>query len=299
MIDISLDFNFFNNYYYFYERLVILLFSLVPSLLLVWFVLYTDRKNKESKKNIIICLLSGILTTALASYFENLVSSYFSNNIFLIYVWALIEELSKMAIFFLFIFDNKYYDDIYDGLVYMSLIALSFAGIENVMYAFSESTISSSISLSLMRDLTTIPLHVICGIIIGYFLSLGTFSKKKDKRFLNFFYAALYAMIVHGTFNLLMTVLGNINVPNNSLHIFMFQLLPILLIMISLFYIAVKFIKKIVKLNDIYINDKTYEDKYNYLMNYNEYINSNDRKRRLYNNEIITFKKKKGKVDDV
>ena len=299
MIDISLDFNFFNNYYYFYERLVILLFSLVPSLLLVWFVLYTDRKNKESKKNIIICLLSGILTTALASYFENLVSSYFSNNIFLIYVWALIEELSKMAIFFLFIFDNKYYDDIYDGLVYMSLIALSFAGIENVMYAFSESTISSSISLSLMRDLTTIPLHVICGIIIGYFLSLGTFSKKKDKRFLNFFYAALYAMIVHGTFNLLMTVLGNINVPNNSLHIFMFQLLPILLIMISLFYIAVKFIKKIVKLNYIYINDKTYEDKYNYLMNYNEYINSNDRKRRLYNNEIITFKKKKGKVDDV
>ena len=172
MINLSFDFNLFNSYYYFYERLLILVFSLVPSILLVLFVLHTDKKSKEPKKNIIICLLSGILTIALASYFERLVQPFFSNNIILTYVWATIEEISKISIFFLFIFDNKHYDDIYDGIVYMALIALSFAGLENIMYAFSESTISDSISLALMRDLTTIPLHVVCGILIGFFLSL-------------------------------------------------------------------------------------------------------------------------------
>ena len=55
MVNISFDFNLFNNYYYFYERLVVLLFSLVPTLLLVGFVLYTDRKSREPSKNIIIC----------------------------------------------------------------------------------------------------------------------------------------------------------------------------------------------------------------------------------------------------
>src|SRR5690625_3781993 len=104
MVELSFNFDLFNNYYYFYERLIVLLFSLVPSLLLVGFVLYTDRKRKEPSKNIIICLLSGILTVALAGYLEELVMPYFSNNVILTYVWAFIEEISKILIFFLFIF---------------------------------------------------------------------------------------------------------------------------------------------------------------------------------------------------
>ena len=63
MVNLSFNFDLFNNYYYFYERLVVLLFSLVPALLLVGFVLYTDRKRKEPSKNIIICLLSGFLSS--------------------------------------------------------------------------------------------------------------------------------------------------------------------------------------------------------------------------------------------
>ena len=55
MVELSFNFDLFNNYYYFYERLIVLLFSLVPSLLLVGFVLYTDRKRKEPSKNIKIC----------------------------------------------------------------------------------------------------------------------------------------------------------------------------------------------------------------------------------------------------
>ena len=294
MVNISFNFDLFNNYYYFYERLIVLLFSLVPTLILVGLVLYSDRKSKEPLKNIIICMLSGILTISLAGYLEELIMPYFSNSVFLTYAWAFIEELSKMAIFFLFIFDNKHYDDIYDGVVYMMLIALSFAGLENIMYAFSESTISNSISLALMRDFTTIPLHVICGIVIGYFVSLGNFSKNKTKKYVNFLLAIVIATIIHGTFNNLMSLLGVINVDyDNGLQIILFQLLPLVLIMVGLFAIAIKFAKKSIALNDIYIKNLPYDKKHNYLMTYNEYLESSTRKRRIKLYDKISFKKNK------
>lgn len=282
MIKLSFDFNLFNSYYYFYERLLVILFSLVPTIVLVCLVLYTDKESKEPSKNIIICLLSGILTIAFASYMENLVMPYFSNNVILTYIWAFIEEFSKVAIFFLFIFDNKYYDDIYDGVVYMMLIALSFAGLENIMYAFSENTISNSISLALMRDFTTVPLHVICGILIGYFVSLGNFSKDKNKKYINFLFAIILPSLVHGTFNILMTFLGSLNIDyNNTILVLIFEALPLLLIMIALFYIAYKFSKKAVMLNKIFISDQVYDEKHNYLMTNKEYLNSSSRLKRI------------------
>lgn len=296
MVHISFNFNLFNSYYYFYERLLVLLFSLVPSLLLVGFVLYTDRKSKEPSKNIVICVLSGTLTVALAGYLEQLVMPYFSSNIILTYVWAMIEELCKLSVFFLFIFDNKYYDDIYDGIVYMSLIALSFAGLENIMYAFSESTINNSISLALMRDFTTIPLHVICGIVIGFFASLGNFSKDKNKKYFNFLLAILIPTIIHGTFNSLMNFLGSINTTNVSSIVILFtQALPLILIMVVLFAIAIYTSKKTIDLNKVFIEDGTYDKKYDYLMTYGDYINSSDMKKRndMYNKTKLNIKNKK------
>lgn len=282
MINLSFDFNLFNNYYYFYERLLVLIFSFVPTLLLVAFVLYTDRKSREPVKNVVLCLLSGILTISVAGYFENLVMPYFSNNTILTFVWAFIEELSKIAIFFLFIFDNKHYDDIYDGIVYMMLIALSFAGLENIMYAFSESTINDSISLALMRDFTTVPLHVICGIVIGYFMSLGSFSKSKDKKIINFSLAIVVPSLIHGSFNFLMNFLGNLKIDyNNSIQVLLFEILPLLVIMISLFYLAAKVSKKALSLNKTFINNEQYDKKHNYLMTNEEYLYSSIRTRRI------------------
>ncbi len=275
MLNFNFDFNLFNSNYYLYERLLVLLFSLVPAILLVIFILYTDRKSKEPAKNIVLCLLSGMLTIALAKYFETLIMPHISNNVLLTYAWASIEELSKMAIFFLFLFDNKYFDDIYDGIVYMALIALSFAGLENIMYAFSESTVSSSISLALMRDFTTIPLHVICGVVIGSYLSRASFSKDKGHKYFNIFLAIIVSTFIHGTFNNLMSLLSSINVSNGSaINVLIFMVLPLVLIMLALIMIAFKYINKTVFLNDVFINNEAYDKKYKYLMTYNEYLGS-------------------------
>ena len=263
----------FNNEYYLYERLIIYLFSLVPTFILMLFVLYTDRKNKEPAKNIVICLLSGILTISLAGYLEGFTLPYFSNNLFLTYSFAFLEEISKILIFYLFIFDNKHYDDLYDGVVYMSLIALSFAGLENIKYAFSESTVSNSISLAIMRDLTTIPLHVICGIVIGYFFSLGYFTEDKTKKIQNYSLAIIVSSFIHGSYNTFMNIIsGNYN---SVLMIFLFQTIPLLLCMIILMYIAYRVVFATLDLNDIYENNMTYDNDYRYLMTKDEYLSSN------------------------
>lgn len=294
MINFKFEFNLFNDSYYFYERLLVLAASLIPTIILACFILYTDKKNKEPIKNIIICLLSGILTTALASYLEGIAAKFITNEVLLTYIWALIEELSKIAIFFMFIFDNKYYDEIYDSIVYMTLIALSFAGVENIMYAFSESTVSNSIGLALMRDFTTIPLHVICGVIIAYYLSLGNFSKDKNKKVKNFFLAGVIASLVHGTFNLLMTVISAFSVGNKTfLGVFFFQTLPLLLIMIGLFYLAIKFSRKTLKLNEIFLSNGTYDKKYDYLMTYDEFYNSSSKNKRDKMYMLTSLKSKK------
>lgn len=299
MVNLSFDFNLFNNYYYFYERLLVLAFSLVPTLLLVAFILYTDRKSREPVKNVVLCLLSGILTISVAGYFENLVMPYFSNNTVLIFIWAFIEELSKIAIFFLFIFDNKHYDDIYDGIVYMMLIALSFAGLENIMYAFSENTINDSISLALMRDFTTVPLHVICGIVIGYFMSLGSFSKDKNKKIINFSFAIIIPSLIHGCFNFLMNFLGNLKIDyNSSFQVLLLEILPLLVIMVSLFYLAAKVSKKALELNETFINNGQYDKKYNYLMTNDEYLYSSIRTRRIKMYQKTSLSKNKEEDDD-
>ena len=298
MVNFSLNFNLFNNYYYFYERLLVLLFSLVPAIMLVAFILYTDRKSKEPAKNIIICLLSGTLTVALAGYLEQLTMPYFANNVVLTFVWATIEELCKVAVFFLFIFDNKHYDDIYDGLVYMALIALSFAGLENIIYAFSESTVSESINLALMRDFTTIPLHVICGIVMGYFLSLGNFSKSGFKKAKNIVVAVLLAGLIHGIFNNLMSFLGDIKVDySNQIEVLLTQALPLILIMFVLVIIVFIVSNKAVILNERFINNEEYDRKHKYLMTSDEYMESASLRKRINIHNKLVREKEENIVD--
>lgn len=284
----GLEFNLFNNEYYIYERLLVLLASLIPSILLLIIALYTDRKSKEPVKNILICLGSGILTIALSKYLEELVMPYISNNVILIYIWAMIEEVSKLLIFILFIFDNRHYDEIYDGVVYMVLIALSFAGLENIMYAFSESTVIESISLALIRDFTTVPLHIFCGIVIGHFISLANFSKDKKIKIKYIVFAILISSFIHGTFNLSMNFFSMIN-QTNPIVTFLFILMPMLVIIFIIFYGSYKITDKNLDLNYIFMNNKEFDDKYKYLMNKKEYLDSNLRRKQIKFYNLNTF----------
>ena len=76
-----------------------------------------------------------------------------------------------------------------------------------------------------------------------------------------------------------MSFLGSFKLTT-SFQIFMFEVIPLLLIVVILFYIAFKVLKKTIELNNIFIENRKYKKEYSYLMTKDEYMNSEIRKRK-------------------
>lgn len=230
--------------------------SVFTSIIFVSAILYSDRKSKEPKYMIALALLSGIFTISLTLIIERFILPYLSYlnlssySFTRILVFAFIEEAIKLIVLFFFIQKNSNFDDIYDGFVYSSLIALSFASFETVMYVFSESDLTSMIHLAIIRGITTIPLHLICGIIMGYYVGTEKFSKTKTLKRLKIFNSLLFPTIVHTIYNyFLIKILSFVNSD-------MLFILLIVIFFIPLYIIGVIYINRTKIVNESFMNNK-------------------------------------------
>ena len=267
----------------FSKLLVVLLTTILPSILMLSLILYSDRKSREPLSMILICILSGAFTICFSLIIDKLIvtlnlvnaSMFPSQNSYSVYrimVLAGVEEYAKLLVLHLFLYKNKAYDDIYDGFVYSSIIALSFSLIETVMYVFREQTFADMTSLAILRNFTSIPLHIVCGVVMGYFISLQKFSKTKKRKFINLVGSLFVPTLVHTIYNVffsmvLMDYTNNIGV-----------LLIIILFVLSIYFVGVLFILKTNSLNRIFINNGYYSKHYNFLMRKNDYVYENLRR---------------------
>ena len=263
---------------------IVLLLTIVPSILLLMLILYSDRKSREPLLMLLICIFSGAFTICLsliidkillktvlagATFLED-VNSY---SVYKILLLAGVEEYSKMMILYIFLYRNKDYDDIYDGFVYSSIIALSFSLVETFMYVFSESSYDSMTSLATLRNFTAIPLHIACGIVMGYFVSLEKFSKNKVCKFKNMLLALLIPTLIHTIYNIFFSI---VSMPDSST--FQYGLIIVILFVLSIYFIGIMFIYKTSNLNKIFINNGFYPKRYRYLMRKNEFIYKESRR---------------------
>lgn len=237
--------------------------SLLTTIIFVFLILYSDRKSKEPIYMIFMALISCVFTIALSLLLGQIILpkleiistglfDYDTKNLVKILVLALVEEYSKLLVLYLVISKNKYFDDVYDGFVYSSLVALSFAAFESLIYVFNEPTISSMKSLAILRGITTVPLHLICGITMGYFMSKEKFSWGIKSRFINLMLCLIFPTFLHFTYNLTLTNIVN-KYYDSKLLIFM-----IILFFIPFYIIAFLFISKTKLLNDMFIKNKNY-----------------------------------------
>ena len=92
------------------------------------------------------------------------------------------------------IFINKKieFDDI---ILYSIFVGLGFVCIENIIYIISNPDIETSI----LRSLTAVPAHICFQIIMGNFLYMYKYQKKK--KYLLF--SLILPMLLHGTYNIL------------------------------------------------------------------------------------------------
>lgn len=261
----------------FFELLSILILSLVPTIVLASIVLISDQKSREPLRLMLVCIFSGFFTISLSLLLGRIVLpqlNVFRDSLFnietfsviRIVILALIEEYSKFIVLYIFMSHNKKFDDLYDGFVYAALISLSFAGMETLLYVFNESTYQDMASLAVLRNVSTIPLHLVCGIAMGYFIAVERFSKKKQIKLKYLILSLFIPTFIHTFYNIFFS-LTMINLRTKS-----FALIVIILFLTSIYGLGYLFYKKIKEVNIYFDENIEYPKQYKFLMTKEEFI---------------------------
>lgn len=113
-------------------------------------------------------------------------------------VAGLVEEGFKFFIFWFFLWKNKNFNEMYDGIVYNVFISLGFATTENIGYVFL-----SGYHTAFIRSMTAVPAHALFGVIMGYYFGKAKFSSgKKGMSYLA--YAFIVPIVLHGIYDFIL-----------------------------------------------------------------------------------------------
>ena len=90
---------------------------------------------------------------------------------------GLVEEVLKFLVLYFYILREKAFDEPMDGIVYGTVVSLGFATLENYDYVYrlSEYYELQPIDVAYVRSYTAIPLHALCGVIMGFYFGMYTF----------------------------------------------------------------------------------------------------------------------------
>lgn len=190
---------------------ILLFISVIPSIILGWYIYKNDRLEKEPTSLLIKLLFSGlgsIILTLIISFiittFLPMFNDYTSLNVVGVFIYAffvvgLVEEFSKWFFLKLITWKNKEFGHIYDAIVYAVFVSLGFATLENILYV-----LSSGLVTGLMRAVLSVPGHAFFGVFMGYYYGIAKkheILNEKDKVKKYLFLSVLVPFILHGIFD--------------------------------------------------------------------------------------------------
>jgi len=182
----------------------LLLLALAPAVILMLYVYFRDKYEKEPVK----LILKGILLGAIVIFPVGLIENYlmgFGSGLAKIpkaaydgfIVAGATEEAFKYFMVFILIWRNRNFNEKFDGIVYAVSVSLGFAAIENLFYVFS----NNSMQVGILRAFTAVPGHTIFGIVMGFYLGLARFSEKDRGKWL--LRAFIVPFLLHGIYDFL------------------------------------------------------------------------------------------------
>lgn len=168
--------------------MIALAISLLPVLVLLFYIYRKDNASPEPPLQVIKAFFYGMgsifVSLMVISPVISLLGLDFRTSTS---VWgqfaealfgaALPEESAKLLMLWLFLRNNKYYDEYFDGIVYAAFVGMGFAAPENVMYVFDSE--GDWLTVGISRAIFSIPGHFSFAIGMGYFYSLVHFGQKK------------------------------------------------------------------------------------------------------------------------
>lgn len=208
--------------YFFY-----ILLGFLPSLIWLLFYLHKDA-HPEPKKQVLRIFYWGMLIAPLAVITEFvlfwltapttdlskivLLLDKFNDGwrafLTLVLFAPLVEEYLKYRIVRTEIIKNSHFDEPLDAMLYMIIGALGFASIENLIIVLRSPLmdIGQVFGIIGFRFLGATFLHALSSGIVGYFMAKYFFKGKK--RFPLIIQGMAIAVILHGSYNYLITLIG-------------------------------------------------------------------------------------------
>ena len=191
------------------EISIILCAAILPAFLLVVYIWWRDKYQREPFSQIIRGVVFGIVAAGIAACVEllvqllGIVSPEPSNLVSAVWTAfagaAIPEECAKIFMLALLLRHNRYFDERFDGIVYACAVGMGFAGTENILYLLSN--INEWETVAIQRAVFAVPGHFLFAVAMGYCYSLvyfGDVSWRKQGRIL------WLPILLHGIYDALL-----------------------------------------------------------------------------------------------
>ncbi|MCF8381608.1 MAG: PrsW family intramembrane metalloprotease [Bacteroidales bacterium] len=182
----------------------LIIISLAPVLIILIYVYFRDKYEKEPINLLLKALLAGAVIVVPIIILEKFLSflNPFETNPLQGFWSAFVvagfsEELFKFAALYFLIWKNSNFNEKFDGIVYAVFISLGFGGIENILYV-SE----GGAGVALTRAWTAVPAHAIFGITMGYYFGIAKMYPEIRQSFLR--KALAVPILIHGIYDFIL-----------------------------------------------------------------------------------------------
>jgi protease PrsW len=182
----------------------VLLLSLSPVFIILFYIYFRDKYEKEPLGMLILSLIAGAIAVIpvmfIGQFLEFIKPSLGStaNAFYTSFIEAgLVEEGCKLLALYLLMWRDPNLNERFDGIVYAVFVSLGFAGVENILYVAD-----GGAKIALIRAVTAVPAHALFGIRMGYYFGVARFYKEWRKPFL--IRAFIYPVILHGIYDFML-----------------------------------------------------------------------------------------------
>ncbi len=176
-------------------------FAVLPVAIICWFVFRLDKFEKEPIWPLVITFLIGGICTVPILFWQSWVSTTsleqdvntWKTVVIAFLVVAASEEFVKSLGVYLYPYQQSFFNERMDGIIYGVMVAMGFAAVENIFY------VDKGWDTVLVRAFTAVPTHAVFGVITGYYFGMAKFNKEKKWSYI--FRGSVIAIGLHGLYD--------------------------------------------------------------------------------------------------
>lgn len=183
------------------DILILFALALAPGVAIGVYIYLKDHHEREPMGLLLRSFFFGVLSIFVTLFISQVIglfvtideSSLSEQAVHAFLIVALVEEFSKFIFVRGILYNNKHFNEPFDGIVYSVMVGMGFATFENILYVFN-----GGIGTAIMRMFTAVPAHATFAVLMGYYLGKAKFEHKKSYYA---FHALGIATLFHGAYD--------------------------------------------------------------------------------------------------